>query len=114
LASYFNRSFNNDSNLVEFSPGANGNPNRLTNFFQPACDPSNAGVLYGIDAPTFGTHACGQLIRIVRDPATNADDMTVDYLTHRDTATADNTPSRDHSGFYRSPVVLSDGRVVTA
>ena len=41
-------------------------------------------------------------------------DMTVDYLTHRDTASADDTPSPNHSGFYRSPLVLSDGRVVTA
>lgn len=114
LASYFNRSFNNDPNLVEFSPAANGNPNRLTNFFQPACDPNAPGVLYGIDAQTFGNHACGQLVRIVSDPATNADFMTVDYLTHRDTASADNTPSPNHSGFYRSPLVLSDGRVVVS
>lgn len=114
LASYFNRSFNNDPNLVEFSPGPAGNPNRLSNFFQPACDPNDAGVLYGIDAPTFGTHACGQLVRIVSDPSVNADDMTVEYLTHRETATPDDTPSPNHSGFYRTPLVLDDGQVIVA
>lgn len=114
LASYFNRSFNNDPNLVEFSPGAAGNQNRLRNFLQPAFDPNDSTSVYGIDAPTFGTHACGQLVRIVTDPSVNADDMTVDYLTHRDTASTSSAPSPNHSGFYRSPLILDDGQVVVS
>lgn len=114
LVDYFDRSFNNDPNLREFIAGSSGrtNPNAVLNVFQLAEDPTQAGRYVAIDAPEFGTHAAGQLIRFEAPPSRNPDDVQIQYLTPR--STFGTTPGPTHSGHYRNPLVLSDGRIVVA
>ncbi|MFZ2727032.1 MAG: hypothetical protein WAX77_12320 [Methylococcaceae bacterium] len=96
----------------------NSNPNKISNFFQIKQDPTNANRFIGIDAPEFGTHASGQIVRLNNvAPSHNADEMTIDYLTDKSTAsfTADGaTPSAQNSGHYRDPLILSDGTLLAA
>ena len=42
----------------------------------------------------------------------NADFCRLDYLTHRDTSSFTDTPAPSHTGLYRNPLPLSDGRLV--
>lgn len=118
LHGYFDRSFNDDPALqYHFITATQFNQNPINNFFQIKEDPSHPGIYYGIDAPEFSTHASGQIIKINGSPQTNADNMKITYVTHRDTAsyTDDNaTPSPKHSGLYRDPVKLSDGTLLAA
>lgn len=111
---YFDRSFNDDPNLVEFIAETSGrtNPNEISALFQIAEDPNQPGRYVGIDAPEFNTHASGQLVRLVATPNTNPDDVVIEYLTSRETFGT--TPGPLHSGHYRNPIVLSDGSIVVA
>ncbi len=109
LKTYFTPSFNDDPSLVEFYGSQNNVERRMRNFLQPAEDPNNPGVFYGIDAPTFFTHSAGQLVRINGSTSENPDDMRIDYITHRDTANYTYEPSADHSGLYRNPLPLTNG-----
>lgn len=114
LVGYFNRSFNNDSNLREFIAEVSGrtNPNSVLNVFHITEDPNQPGRYYAIDAPEFTTHSAGQLIRFDAPPSANPDDIVIDYMTPR--STFGTTPGPTHSGHYRNPAVLSDGRIVVA
>jgi Hydrazine synthase alpha subunit middle domain len=114
LSRYFNRSFNNDTRLLEFNPGARFNTNSITNFLQIKEAPSQAGTYIGIDAPEFTTHAAGQIISINGAPSVNPDQMAITYVTHPDTASTDDTPSASHSGLYRNPLPMADGLLVAA
>ena len=115
LVDYFNRSLNDDPNLVEFIDEVSGrfNENAITNFFHPVEDPNAQGRFTGIDAPEFQTHAAGQIITL-QGPE-NADLMSVTYLTHRDTANVTEegqTPSANHSGLYRDARFLANGDLI--
>jgi hypothetical protein len=114
LHSYFDRSFNNDPNLSEFNPGAppRANPNSILNMLQIEEFPTQAGRYIGVDAPEFGTHGSGQLVRLDAPPSTNPDAVVVTYLTHR--ATNGTEPGPNHTGHYRDPIVLSDGRIIAS
>lgn len=111
---YFDRSFNDDPNLVEFIAEISGrtNPNEVENLFQLTEDPLQPGRYLAIDAPEFNTHASGQLLRLVAGPSVNPDDIIIEYLTPR--ATRGTTPGPQHSGHYRNPLVLSDGSIVVS
>jgi hypothetical protein len=114
LQSYFNRSFNNDNNLREFISATSGrlNPNSVLNVLHLREDPVQAGRYIAIDAPEFYTHAAGQVIRFSAAPSLNPDNITIEYLTHRDTFGT--TPSANHTGHYRDPLVLSDGQILVS
>jgi Hydrazine synthase alpha subunit middle domain len=114
LHSYFNRSFNNDNNLVEFISAASGrfNPNPAFNFLQLHEDPTQAGRYYAVDAPEFYTQNSGQIIRLNAPPSANPAAIAVEYVTHPDTEGT--TPSANHSGHYRNPLVLSNGTLIAA
>jgi len=113
LHDYLDRSINDDTNVVEYyGQYARFNANPLRNMLQIREDPLNAGLYYGSDVPEFGTHAAGQIISLNAPPTTNADHISVTYVTHRDTANAANNPSADHSGLYRDPLPLSDGTLI--
>ncbi len=113
LFNYMNRSFKNDPNVTYFAPsGSRFNQNQITNMLQIREDPLVPGRFYAVDAPEFYTHAAGQIFSINGAPSDNADQMAVTYVTHRETATADDTPSANHSGLYRSPLPLSNGVLV--
>ena len=114
LHGYFNRSLKDDVNLKEFIPsGARPNQNSISNFIQMEEDPTRPGYYFGIDAPEFYTHAAGQIIGMAAAPTANADNVKIDYLTHRDTHSYTNTPSPNHSGLYRTPLPLSNGTLLS-
>lgn len=117
LASYFDRSLNDDSNLREFIAGAvtRANPNSINNMIQIKEDPARPGTYVAIDAPEFYTHASGQIFSLAAPPTLPADQITVTYVTDRTTAgfTDDGaTPPPSHSGLYRNPLPLSNGSLV--
>lgn len=114
LIEYFDRSFATDPNLNEFIAAVSGrsNPNSVLNVFHLVEDPTQAGRYYAIDAPEFDTHASGQLLRFSAPPNANPDDIVIEYMTPRSTFGTE--PAPDHSGHYRNPAVLSDGRVIVA
>ncbi len=117
LHSYFNRSINDDGNVVEFIASASGrtNPNSIGNLLQLAEDPTSAGRYFGTDAPEFQTHASGMIVSLDAPPTLRPDLTTVTYVTHPDTATV--VPDGDpvpptHSGHYREPIALDDGTLI--
>ncbi len=114
LHDYFNRSFTNDANLVEFIDDNSGrlNPNSITNAFQIAEDPEAAGTYFAVDAPEFDTHASGRIISLSAPPGQPADAIPVTYVTHPDTETVvddGDTPPPTHTGHYRGPLPLTGG-----
>ncbi|MFZ2452084.1 MAG: hypothetical protein WAW36_16335 [Methylovulum miyakonense] len=94
------------------------NPNKISNFFQIKQDPTNPNNFIGINAPEFATHASGQIVRLTNvAPTHNADEMKIDYLTDKTTASTvgDNeTPPPENSGHYRDPTILSGGTLLAA
>lgn len=117
LHSYFNLSLTDDPNLTEFIFGGvpRTNPRSINNMLQIKEDPTRPGTYVAIDAPEFYTHAAGQIISLTAPPEQPADQVTVTYVTHRDTAgVTDGTPSANHSGFYRNPLPLSSGQIIAA
>ncbi|WP_019866097.1 HzsA-related protein [Methylovulum miyakonense] len=94
------------------------NQNKIENFFQIKQDPTNPNFLVGVNAPEFGTHAAGQIVRLTNvSPTHNADEMRIDYLTDPSTfipTGEGETPLPENSGHYRDPSVLSDGTLIAA
>ena len=113
LRDYLATARTDDPAVVDFmGPGPRANTRVINNFLEIAESPVTPGDYYGIDAPEFSTHAAGQVVKLTGAPSLYAHEMTVDYITHRDTSSYTDTPSPDHSGLYRDPLVLSDGRFV--
>ena len=116
--SYANATFTNDPNIVDmYYYGQNYNTNTLNNFLMPREDPNVPGLFYGIDAPEFGTHSGGQIVALTGATNLNPFYMKVNYLTPRSThiyaASYTNIPP-DHTGFYRNPLMTSDGYLLAA
>jgi hypothetical protein len=106
LHDYFARSMDDDPNLVDFT----GNyEEEILNFFHVTESPVQPGVYFGIDAPEFYTHSCGQIVRVSGAPQDNANDISVIYVTDRATSGPSDDPPPGHSGLYRNPLVLSNG-----
>ncbi len=97
LHSYFNRSFNNDNALEEFS---GGDRNTLLNMFQIEEDPSHPGRYFGTDAPEFDTHASGRIVRLDSPLGRPADEISVTYVTP------------DNADRYRDPLPLANGSLL--
>lgn len=119
LHSYFNRSINDDPNVVEFIAGSppRFNPNSILNMLAIKEDPTTPGRFFGIDAPEFYTHAAGQVISMNGAPSVPADQMAVTYWTDRSTASyvPDNQPPPpNHSGHYRDPLPTVGGSIVVS
>jgi hypothetical protein len=114
--SYVDAVFKDDSALTYLTN--NSNPNKISNFFQIKQDPTNPDFYIGINAPEFGTHASGQIVRLTNgSPVHNADQMTIDYLTDKSTSSfiaEGATPAAENSGHYRDPLILSDGSLLAA
>lgn len=110
--SYRSGSRNDDPNVGElYYFGNKFNTNIFNNFIQLRESPTVPGRYFGIDAPEFGTHSGGQVIALNAHAKTNADFCRLDYVTHRDTASYTDTPAPTHTGLYRNPLPLSDGRL---
>lgn len=117
LHEYFNRSMNDDDNLIEFIDAVSGrtNPNAILNMLQLAENPQLAGAFYGVDAPEFQTHASGRVVQLNGQPGLSADQMVIQYVTHpiTETVVADGDPvPADHSGHYREPLPMTDGAML--
>ncbi|WP_291982501.1 hypothetical protein [Luteitalea sp.] len=109
---YFDVSLDDDPNLTyHHSQSPRVNPNTINGFIQVRESAFSPGTYFGVDAPEFSTHASGQIISTYGPPGFNPDQMTITYVTHRDTSTYTETPSPNHSGLYRNPLPLSDGRL---
>lgn len=109
---YFDASFDDDPNLVyHHSQMPRANANAINGFIQIEESPSAPGTYFGVDAPEFSTHASGQIVSTYAPPGLDADSMTITYVTHRETSSYTDSPSPNHSGLYRNPLPLSDGRL---
>jgi hypothetical protein len=116
LHRYFNRSFNDDTSLVEFSGEGSGrmNQHEVENLFQLHEDPTQAGRYFGVDAPEFQTHGAGQIVSLIAEPTRPADQIQVTYITPRVTRDVPDgeAPQADHTGHYRDPLPLSNGSLL--
>jgi hypothetical protein len=117
--SYGSKSFNDDPNLVDLDVfgdklDTNNIKTFIYNFLQIRESAKDPGYYYGVDAPEFGTHAGGQIVRLSGAPSVNATQMQLDYLTPPATHVVNDsgTPRPDHTGFYRSPQHLTDGSLI--
>jgi len=89
LRQFRGSSFTNDPNLRQMftlTAGLRFNANYLDNFMQIREDPRTPGVYFGTDALDFGTHAAGLLITLNGPLGTNADRMSIGYITSRTAA----------------------------
>jgi hypothetical protein len=115
---YFNRSINDDGNVVEFIPGVNRpNTNSIENTFMLHEDPNQVGRFLAIEAPEFATHNGGQIIAFELPIGARPDLVTIDYLTHVSTQNfvePGNTPPPEHIGFSRDPITMSDALIVAS
>lgn len=103
--------YDDPSIVSQLAPGpSTANRDTLANMLQLREDPTEPGTYFGTNAPEFFTHGSGQIVRIHGAPGVNASQMTVDWITHPDTANFDPSPSSNHSGMYRNPLPLSDGQ----
>ena len=109
-----------DENMIDhtLSTTANtANKTPILNMMQLSEDPTSPGRYLGVDAPEFGTHSGGQIVALNGQPGLHADAMVVTYLTDRATSSPTepgaSAPS-GHSGFYRNPVTLSNGNVLSS
>ena len=81
LQNYFDRTFNTDPNLVEFffDPLARTNQHPIRNLIQlredatHIGDPLQEGGYVAVDAPEFGSHAAGQIVRFRAPPGLECD-----------------------------------------
>jgi hypothetical protein len=116
--SYANAAYTNDPNIQDlYYFGNHYNTNIVDNFLHVSENPNVAGLFYGIDAPEFGTHAAGQLVSLTGGTNVNPSQMLITYLTPRSTHSyadsATNIPP-DHTGFYRNPIMTTDGYLIAS
>lgn len=116
IGNYSERSFNDDPNIEEFygqySTGANTNDFSI--FHQIKESPLEPGRYFGVNCQEFGTHAAGQIMSINGGPQVNPNDMIVTHVTHPDTSGATASPGPNHSGLYRDPLPLSNGKIMAS
>jgi len=113
--SYFNRSINDDNQVVEFIPGINRpNTNSILNTFMLHEDPNHNGRFVAIEAPEFATHNGGQIIAFNLADGDRPDSVLVENITHESTRDTSNSPQAEHIGFSRDPVLLKDGTLLAA
>ncbi len=102
LHHYINRSINDDPNVIEYyGQYARTNTNSIDGMFHIEEDPTAPLNYFGVDAPEFGTHSGGYLIKIGVS-GLNADQVVVEYVTDPDNG----------DGRYREPLPLSDGALL--
>ncbi|VAW45643.1 hypothetical protein MNBD_GAMMA02-190 [hydrothermal vent metagenome] len=115
LHSYFNRSMNDDDNLLEFIPGINRpNTNSILNTFMLHEDPNQNGRFVAIEAPEFATHNGGQIIAFNLAHGDRPDLITVENITHESTRDTDDSPPAEHIGFSRDPLTLTNGTLMAS
>ena len=111
LPTFRGSSFTNDPNLRQtffitnrIVPGTNF----INNFYTIREDPQLPGSYFGVDAPDFGTHSAGQIIKLYGPPGTNAEAMTITNVT----TPAGKGPNA--FGLYRNPLPMANGTLVAS
>lgn len=112
MGNYMTQNFTNDPNLHDFYTPISPTPIRA--MFHIRESPVTPGLYYGIEAPEFGTHASGMVVKVNAPPGMPPEQITFTYVTHPDTRSPDETPSANHSGMYRTPLPLSNGQVIVS
>lgn len=114
MGNYMTQNFTNDPNLHDFYTPISPTP--IRSMFHIHESVTNPGVYYGIEAPEFGTHGSGMVVKVHAAPGMHPEEITFRYITHPATRNADdsNTPSPNHSGMYRNPIPLTDGRLIAS
>lgn len=112
MGNYILNNFTNDNNLTDFYNPISPTPIRAMFYIQES--PVTAGLYYGIEAPEFGTHGSGMVVKVNSPVGMHPEQMTFTYVTHPETRSTDYTPSANHSGLYRNPMPLSDGQVLVS
>ncbi|WP_428664600.1 3-coathanger stack domain-containing protein [Runella sp.] len=112
MGNYLVQNFTNDANLHDFYTPITPNPIRA--MFHIHESPVTPGLYYGIEAPEFGTHGSGMVVKVNAPPGMHAEQVTFTYITHPETRNPTNTPTANHSGMYRNPMPLSDGKVIVS
>ena len=102
-----------DPNLKPLNPAAMFNMTRITKFLQMKEDPVHPGTYNGTDVYE-GTHAAGQVISMTAPPGLDADHISLNYVTHRETYTVSNSVDANYTGHYRDPLPLSDGQLLAS
>lgn len=110
MGNYMTQNFTNDPNLHDFYTPISPTPIRAMFHIQES--PITPGLYYGIEAPEFGTHGSGMVVKVNAPPGMHPEQVTFTYITHPETRSPDDTPTANHSGMYRNPVPLSDGQVM--
>ena len=105
--------FTDDLNLKPLNPAAMFNTTRITKFLQLKEDPAHPGTYYGTDVYE-GTHAAGQVISMTAPPGLDADQISLNYVTHRETYTVSQSVDANYTGHYRDPLPLSDGQLLAS
>ena len=111
LNTFRGSSFTNDPGLrQQFVIGNRIVPgtNYVNNFLQMREDPLSPGSYFGIDAPDFGLHASGQIIKLYGPPGTNGEAMTLTNVT------SVVTKSINALGLYRNPLPMASGALVAS
>lgn len=115
LHAYIPATINDDPNVIEYYGQLQRfNQRPILNMLHIDEDPSIPGRYYFIDAPEFQTHSCGQIAMIDAQPTRNPDATAITYITHRETASPDDSPPPEHSGLYRDPLILSSGLLIAS
>ena len=122
LRAYVPAGRNDDENLQDGHsdwPVRRENRNALRDIFQMREDPTEPGRYVGTrTSHRHENQGGGQIVSLERAaPYQNAEDMTVGYITHPDTAEPREDEERggpNHSGLYRDPIVTRTGTYVAA
>ena len=111
LATFRGSSFTNDPNLRpsfaltnRIVPGTNF----INDFFTIREDPLAPGNYFGVDAPDFGTHTAGQIMKLYGPPGVNAEAMTLTSVT----SPLGKGPNA--LGLYRNPLPMANGMLVAS
>ena len=110
LNNVFNRSFLDDTNLVNLSIGTRKFFNSIVMIHESPLVP---GRYFGIDCQEDGTHSAGQIVSLDAGPAVNPEAMAVTYVTHPNKIPLFTpAPLGSAVDIYRSPVPMSDGNLM--
>lgn len=107
---YITPNFTNDPNIHDFYTPPSPTP--ITAMFQIQESPITPGLYYGTEAGEFGSHASGMIVSVNAPPGTHPEQVAFTYITHPETRSPTSTPTANHSGLYRNPMPLSDGKIV--
>jgi hypothetical protein len=111
--SYSDGSFIGDSNLTYYAPlPFQANKHRIegrAGVFQMKEDPNHAGRFYAVVAPEFATGGGGTIVAIEGAPTVNPEDMVLDPIT----PFTDQANVPNDTGYFRNPVALSNGTLLS-